>query len=125
MKKIIAFDLDDVLCYREKKYDSLGANKYNYCKPIHQNIELMNECYDNGFYIKIYTARGMTHFAGDYPNIISSLYDLTHNQLIGWNAKFHELIFGKIHYDILIDDKVRNIDEIDSLETIKKYLNEI
>lgn len=122
--KIIAFDLDDVLCCRDKKYEKLGVDKYQYCVPIQENIDLMNQCHDNGYYIKIYTARGMTQFNGDYKKIIEQLYQPTYDQLISWKAKFHELIFGKTHYDILIDDKVSNIKDVKTLDDIIKCLNE-
>lgn len=123
--KIIAFDLDDVLCFRELKYEEEGINKYKYCLPIYKNIELINQCYNSGYYIKIYTARGMTQFSGSYEEIIKNLYDLTYLQLKSWGVNFHELIFGKTHYDLLIDDKALNISDIIDMQDIKKFLNEV
>lgn len=123
--KIVAFDLDDVLCSRNIEHEEKGPDKYKYCYPIINNIKIMNECYDKGYYIKIYTARGMTQFSGDYNKIIEHLYGITYNQLVEWGAKFHELIFGKTHYDLLIDDKVRNIADIKSINDIQAALNEI
>ena len=64
-QKIIAFDLDDVLCSRHLKYDHLGPNKYLHCEPIQPNIEMVNNLYDKGNIIIVYTARGMTQFSGD------------------------------------------------------------
>ena len=69
-QKTIAFDLDDVLCYRLDEYEHLGPNKY----------------------VDIYT----------------HLYTKTNEQLNSWGLKYHQLVMGKIHYDILIDDKAIN-----------------
>lgn len=124
MQKIIAFDLDDVLCFREPCYESLGRDKYNYCKPIVSNIELLNKCYDEGFYIKIYTARGMMVYNKNLDLILKELFILTEKQLHSWGVKYHELIFGKTHYHLLIDDKVKNISDIKSLEDIKKFVGQ-
>lgn len=121
--KIVAFDLDEVLCTREKQYECLGKDKYKYCTPILSNIAIMNDCYDKGFYIKIYTARGMSQFKGNYKTIIQELSNLTKEQLEAWGAKYNELIFGKTHYDILIDDKVINIKEINSSEDIINFMD--
>ena len=46
-QKTIAFDLDDVLCYRINGYEHLGPEKYNYCKPYIENINLVNSLYDD------------------------------------------------------------------------------
>ena len=104
--KIIAFDLDDVLCFRTS--NETGIDKYHTCYPNNEMIEIVNKYYDSGATIKIYTARGMTIFGGDVNKIYSNLYNLTLNQLKNWNVKFHELVMGKLHYDLLIDDKVLN-----------------
>ena len=120
-QKTIAFDLDDVLCHRPKGYENLGASKYNYCYPIEENIELVNSLYDDGYKIVIYTARGMSQFNGNVAEIYSQLYSQTIKQLNSWGLKYHQLIMGKIHYDVLIDDKVLNSLEVDK-ETIVNFL---
>jgi len=51
-------------------------------------------------------------FRGDTHKIYSSLYQLTLGQLEDWGVKFHELVMGKLHYDILIDDKSVNSNRI-------------
>ena len=56
--KIIAFDLDDVICYEHQK----RRGKYLSCKPIPTMIDINNKCYDKGHTIIIYTARGFTSF---------------------------------------------------------------
>jgi histidinol phosphatase-like enzyme len=107
-QKTIAFDLDDVLCYRPSGYEHLGPDKYDYCQPYNGNIDLVNSLYDDGYKIVIYTARGMSQYNGNVIEIYSKLYNRTNQQLNSWGLKYHQLVMGKIHYDILIDDKVLN-----------------
>ena len=122
-QKTIAFDLDDVLCLRPKGYENLGPEKYNYCYPIEENIQLVNSLYNDGYKIVIYTARGMSQFKGNVALIYSKLYSKTIQQLNDWGLKYDQLVMGKIHYDLLVDDKVLNSSAI-TKEDIKKFLYE-
>lgn len=116
--KIIAFDLDDVICYRSSEYEHLGIKKYDYCRPNQFMIDLVNSLYDDRNTIIIYTARGMSQCKADIDKVYSLLYNKTIEQLNMWNVKYHELVMGKIHYDVLIDDKALN-----SLEINKKVID--
>lgn len=116
MGKIFAFDLDDTLCYRPKDVEHLGGDKYHHCKPIQEMIDISNKLYDDGNTIYIYTARGMKTFDGDIKVIYEQLYELTLNHLKEWGVKHHGLFMGKLHYDLLIDDKAMD------LETAKREL---
>lgn len=111
MSKILAFDLDDTLCRRDKKYENLGWEKYNFCEPIIEMIEKVNHLYDKGYTIYIYTARGMNQFNGDVNVVHNKLFDLTEKSLNKWGIKYHKLIMGKLHYDYLIDDKSMSLGE--------------
>lgn len=51
-KTILCFDLDGVLCHTKK-------NKYKNSRPNLKAIKLVNNLFDNGYYIKIFTARYM------------------------------------------------------------------
>lgn len=119
MSKIIAFDLDDTLCFRPKDVEHLGIEKYKYCQPIPEMIELCNEMYDSGNTIYIYTARGMTTLDGDVDRIYKVLYFITLNSLREWGVKHHGLFMGKLHYDMLVDDKCMD------LETAKQKLRNL
>ena len=121
-QKIIAFDLDDVICFRPNEYEHLGPQKYLYCEPYQETIELINSLYDDGHKIVIYTARGMTQYNGNIALIYSELYSKTIQQLDSWGLKYHQLVMGKIHYDVLIDDKALNSQNINK-ETILQLLN--
>ena len=120
-QKTIAFDLDDVICWRPKGYEDLGPLKYDHCQPIQENIDLVNEFYRDGNKIVIYTARGMSQYGGDINLIYSNLYCKTISQLNSWGVHYNQLVMGKIHYDVLVDDKVLNSINIDK-QTIKNFI---
>jgi histidinol phosphatase-like enzyme len=111
-QKTIAFDLDDVICFRKSQYEHLGPEKYDYCEPYPEVIEIINSLYDENNKIIIFTARGMSQFKGNVEEIYKNLFEKTNNQLKKWNVKYHELVMGKIHYDLLIDDKALNSEGI-------------
>jgi hypothetical protein len=119
--KIIAFDLDDVLCSRASDVGG-RVNKFSTSKPNESMIDVVNQCYDSGAKVIIYTARGMTSFKGNPHDIYDNLYELTKAQLNNWGIKYHKLAMGKLHYDVLIDDKAINSSNINKLEDIKKFL---
>ena len=121
--KTIAFDLDDVICWHHPQYDELGVEKYKYCEPIESGVELVNEYYDNGYRIVIYTARGMGAYKGNLNKIYESLYELTYDSLVRWGVKFHRLMLGKLDYDLLIDDKVIS-SFLATRERIEEYFQE-
>tara|TARA_R100000008_G_C3586617_1_gene172942 strand:- start:455 stop:823 length:369 start_codon:yes stop_codon:yes gene_type:complete len=118
--KVIAFDLDDVICTRTSNEGAV--EKYRSCQPVPEMIKIINECYDLGAEVVIYTARGMTSHGGNIANIYHGLYELTKQQLDEWGVKHHKLVMGKAHYDLLIDDKVVNSDQIRSVSDIKKRM---
>jgi hypothetical protein len=111
--KTIAFDLDDVICHRLSGYEHLGPNKYDYCYPNEEIIEIVNSLYMDGNTIVIYTARGMSQYSANVSDVYANLYEKTINQLNSWGLKYDSLVMGKIHYDILIDDKAVNSVGID------------
>jgi CMP-N,N'-diacetyllegionaminic acid synthase len=119
--KTIAFDLDDVICYRPNGYEHLGPQKYDHCQPNLEVIDLINDLYEEGNKIVIYTARGMSQFNGNILLIYSELYTKTINQLNAWELKYDHLVMGKIHYDVFVDDKALNYSDL-TKEKIKKFL---
>ena len=112
---IYCFDLDGTLC--ETLSDPDGHNvRYWESTPYPYMIEQVNKLYDEGDYIIYFTARAMGRFS-DQPHSIASvkaeavLFELTQEQLKEWGCKYHELIMGKPHADLFIDDKGINSDE--------------
>lgn len=96
-KKNIYVDLDDTLCYYAENTDKTN---YSLAVPKIDKITFVNHYYEQGAIITIYTARG-TLTGIDWRNI-------TEKQLFEWGVKYHNLLFGKPAFDILIDDKVLN-----------------
>ena len=102
MKKIVCFDLDNVIC-RTK------SNDYKKSIPIKKNINFINSLDKKKYYIKIFTARYMGRNNENIRKAKKMGYDLTYKQLKKWGLKFHKLIMGKPSFDIMIDDKCFNI----------------
>jgi radical SAM superfamily enzyme len=104
--KTYCIDIDDTICTN----GTCNSCKYEGSRPIKENIEKINKLYDDGHYIKYFTARGM----GTYndPNLAKAKWeDLTKLQLDIWGCKYHELIMGKPSADYYIDDKAINSDD--------------
>ena len=98
MKKIIfCFDLDNVICITKK-------NNYNSSKPNKKAINLINNLYTKGHYIKIFTARYMGRFRENKKMVLKKKLE-TKSYLMKWGLKFNELIMCKPSYDVFIDDK--------------------
>lgn len=88
------FDLDNTICHTVDK-------NYKDAYPYTEVVNKINELYDAGNTIIIYTARGGTSKI-DY-------HELNLTQLKNWGVKYHELIDkNKPHFDIFIDDKAIN-----------------
>jgi len=102
--KIYCFDIDGVIC------KTIG-NDYKNSKPIKKAIKKINQLYNRGFEIKIYTARFMGRANENVKKAKMLGYKFTHNQLKAWNVKFDKLILGKPSFDIFIDDKSFNFDK--------------
>jgi histidinol phosphatase-like enzyme len=96
--KIICFDIDGIIC---------RTSSLDYCKskPIKKNIKKINELYNKGFYIKLFTARYM----GRSNNMVSIAtkrnQEVTVPQLKKWGVKYHEAIFSKPVYSLFVDDR--------------------
>lgn len=103
-KKLFCFDLDGVIC-SNTRYKNSNLINYKKSKPIRSAIIAINKLYDDGHTIVIYTSRGMTRYNGDISLIKKKLYKITTNSFKSWKLKYHKLVFGKIYYDFIIDDK--------------------
>jgi len=93
---IYCFDLDNTLC-------RTAGTDYESSTPYRDVIKKVNQLYDEGHTIKIFTGRGSTSGI-DWR-------ELTENQLKSWGVKYHELIMGKPEADIFVDDRGMNIRE--------------
>jgi histidinol phosphatase-like enzyme len=97
MKKY-CFDIDGVICKTKK-------NKYKSSKPNFKVIKIINNLYDKGNYIIIFTSRYMGRNKENVKMAKKQGYNFTQAQLRSWRIKYHKLIFGKPSYDFFIDDK--------------------
>jgi quercetin dioxygenase-like cupin family protein len=114
MKKYF-IDLDNTLCITTN-------SEYMISEPIQERIDYINRLKSEGNHITIWTARGAT--SGIDHEI------LTRKQLTDWNIQYDELLMGKPHYDVYLDDKSFNIDTFypvpgELLTTSKKQQSEI
>lgn len=98
MSKILCFDIDNVICKTQKK-------KYINAKPEKKAIKKINQLYDRGYIIKIFTARYMGRNNENVSKAKKQGYKMTTNQLKKWKIKYHKLIFGKPSFDLFIDDR--------------------
>ena len=115
-KKILCFDLDNVICKTTK-------NDYLNSKPIKKIINLINLLFNTkNFIIKIYTARGMGMYKGNLKLVKKKLKKLTETQLKKWDVNYHELVMGKISYDVFVDDKSFGFDKKWYIKFKKKFL---
>jgi hypothetical protein len=116
-KKILCFDLDNVVCFTGKR------KNYAKSKPNYKTIKLINELYDKKKYIiKIYTARGMSKFNGNKKKVISTYKKLTIDQLKKWKVRYDILVLCKTSYDIFVDDKAFGFKNTWQRDFKKEYL---
>ena len=103
-QKIALVDIDETICFYE------NVRKYNLAKPNYGNIQKINNLYNKGWKIIYWTGRGAVSGI--------NYTEYTYQQLHDWGCLFHELITGttlnnaKPHFDLLIDDKSKRIEEI-------------
>jgi len=114
-KKIICFDIDNTIC------KTVGSD-YKNSKPIVKNIRFINNLYDNGHTIKIFTARYMGRTNDNIVKARQKAKKITLNQLKKWKVKFHRIYFGKPSSDLYIDDKNLYF-KSNWIQQLKKVLN--
>ena len=102
--KIIYVDIDETICFYEKEVPLDGKKEYNLAIPNNNNIQKINDLYDNGNTIVYWTARG-SRSGIDW-------YEFTKIQLGEWGAKHHRLECTKPYYDMFIEDRSKRIEEI-------------
>ena len=96
--KTYVFDIDGTLC---EKTDG----DYTKAAPFNNRIQKVNDLYDQGNTIILFTARGMGRTEGNSQAAIRMFFDMTLEQMTQWGVKFDRLILGKPAADFYIDDK--------------------
>lgn len=86
---IYLFDIDNTLC--KTKY-----GHYEKAEPYYDRIKKVNELYDAGNTINIWTGRGVMT-GNDWMA-------LTKMQLALWGVKYHRLMTKPFYFDVIVDD---------------------
>lgn len=94
-------NLDDAICITKEDNYRLAIPEYN-------NINVFNKLYENGNEINYWTSRGYQE-GGEESGYF------TKRQLHFWGVKYDALYIGKNDYDVIIDKRVKHIDDINSL----------
>lgn len=115
MGKIVAVDLDHTLCIPKT---GNSYEKYGLADPIPRMIDLVNKLYDEGHTVVIYTARRMLTHDGDIVAVIEDIGEITNTWLKEHGVKFHYIQYGKLYFDVLIDDKGVRPEELGQSEHI-------
>ena len=117
-KMRIVFDLDGVICELKRPSES-----YADVIPKNDVIEKMMDLKKDGHYLIIHTGRHMRTCNGDVSEVIEKIGKITEDWLKKWKVPYDELIFGKPHADMYIDDlgiefstKDRLVKKIESLQ---------
>lgn len=110
-------DIDDTICYTQNR-------DFENSIPNEEVINKINELYDNGWNIVLFTARGAKS-CKTLEERIAKYDDITKRWLAKNNVKYHELVFGKMNADYYVDDKNMSINEfinydVPKLRRIKK-----
>ena len=92
------FDIDGTIC-------SLVDGEYQDAEPFKEEIEKINQLYDDGNTIIFHTARGMGRTNNSSLLAERLFKTLTIYQLDEWGVKYHKLFMGKPSGDIYVDDK--------------------
>lgn len=93
----LVFDIDGVICDE----DNPDVSKRN---PYQKRIDYINNLYDNGNEIIIFTSRGMKSTNNDPVASDLKYRKITETQFAKWGLKYHKLFFGKPNADIYIDN---------------------
>jgi hypothetical protein len=94
------FDIDGTICTTNCHYKD--------AVPYQEVIDWINKKYDEGHSITLFTSRG-TLSGSDWV-------EFTEKQVNGWGIKYHELKLGKPAYDLFIDDRAINNEEVEVVE---------
>jgi len=98
---IVCFDLDKTIT---TKVDGWSTNDYLKAEPNHRTIRLMRRCKENGHKVIIYTSR---HSHEDRV--------VTANWLAMYGVPYDAINFDKPFYDFVVDDKMKDIEELEEL----------
>ncbi len=91
--RIYCIDVDGTICIENVEYEK--------ALPIEKTVKKINELYDRGHTIILYTARG-AYSGKDWS-------ELTEKQLKSWGVKYHRFMIGKPFAHWYVDNKAIHI----------------
>ena len=94
----IVIDIDGVLCDEGHKDVSQRV-------PYTNRIAFLNDMYNRGHEIVIFTSRGMKSCNNNQVEADKKYRSLSEKQFADWGLQYHELYFGKPNADLYIDNK--------------------
>jgi histidinol phosphatase-like enzyme len=100
----IVIDIDGTLCDEE-------SSEITQRRPYLDRIAKLNQMYDAGDEVVIYTSRGMRSTEDDPAASDRKYRSITEIQLKAWGVKYDKLMFGKPNADVYIDNKNGLIEE--------------
>ncbi|MGE7690586.1 cytidylyltransferase domain-containing protein [Lysinibacillus sp. NPDC097214] len=92
------FDIDGVIAEFRADLD------YHFATPNKKMIHIINQLYDAGNNIILFTARGYV--------TKQDWREVTEKQMSDWGLKYHELLFGKPNSDFYVDDKMIHMNDL-------------
>lgn len=99
----IVVDIDDTISFTYNR-------DFENSEPNEEVINKINEHYDNGWKIILFTARGAKS-CNTLEEKEAKYRDVTERWLKKHNVKYHTLMFGKPNADYYVDDKNISVDE--------------
>lgn len=96
--RTFVFDIDGVIAKLQKDLD------YALSEPNERMVNIINQLYDYGNRIVLFTARGYVT-GKDWSEI-------TKEQMKRWGVKYHELKFGKPNADYYVDDRMLSLERL-------------
>lgn len=103
MTRTLVFDIDDTICIHHLR-------DYQNAEPIQPVIDKINKLKEQGYYIKLYTARGQNSCKGNLELIKERNEAILTEWLDRHGVQYDELIFGKPLGDWYIDDKAMSLE---------------
>lgn len=95
------FDIDGVIALKREDLD------YAKAEPNERMIRIVNQLYEWGNEIILFTARGFVSGIDWYP--------VTQKQMADWGVHYTELRMGKPNADFYVDDKMIGVDTLYNL----------
>jgi CMP-N-acetylneuraminic acid synthetase len=97
-QQTFVFDIDGVVAHLSPD------NNYSLAQPNLEVINKINDLFDSGHYIILFTARG--------SKTGKNWQSITKQQMNEWNVRYNEIRFGKPFADYYIDDRMLSIHEL-------------